>query len=204
MTSAINRYYDPTTDEFLSIDPDVATTDQPYVFTNDDPLNAEDPLGLQGSAGVEAETKYREQVADKCDGHPERSGCRGLDINWNAVIETATIIAGSACALATVGVCGALNFAVLGTSLEVSGGALLVGLGTGAAGKTAEYALSSGKHSLSGYLISASSGALTDAAVFGVPEEAIFGGYSGAAHAEELNWLQALRRLPGYISRGFK
>jgi RHS repeat-associated protein len=42
----INRYYDPTTDEFLSIDPNVATTDQPYVFTNDDPLNAEDPLGL--------------------------------------------------------------------------------------------------------------------------------------------------------------
>ena len=46
MTSVINRYYDPTTDEFLSIDPDVAQTDQPYVFTNDDPLNAEDPLGL--------------------------------------------------------------------------------------------------------------------------------------------------------------
>lgn len=42
----INRYYDPSTDQFLSIDPDVATTDQPYVFTNDDPLNAEDPLGL--------------------------------------------------------------------------------------------------------------------------------------------------------------
>jgi RHS repeat-associated protein len=42
----INRYYDPATDEFLSIDPDVVTTDQPYVFTNDDPLNAEDPLGL--------------------------------------------------------------------------------------------------------------------------------------------------------------
>jgi RHS repeat-associated protein len=41
----VNRYYDPTTDQFLSIDPDVATTDQPYVFTNDDPLNAEDPLG---------------------------------------------------------------------------------------------------------------------------------------------------------------
>ena len=49
MTSAINRYYDPTTDEFLSIDPDVTQTDQPYVFTNDDPLNAEDPLGLNQS-----------------------------------------------------------------------------------------------------------------------------------------------------------
>ena len=48
VTSVVNRYYDPTTDEFLSIDQDVATTDQPYVFTNDDPLNAEDPLGNCG------------------------------------------------------------------------------------------------------------------------------------------------------------
>jgi hypothetical protein len=42
---SINRYYDPTTDGFMSFDPDVANTDQPYLFTNDDPLNAEDPLG---------------------------------------------------------------------------------------------------------------------------------------------------------------
>lgn len=42
----INRYYDPSTDQFLSLDPDVATTDEPYVYSGDDPLNAEDPLGL--------------------------------------------------------------------------------------------------------------------------------------------------------------
>jgi hypothetical protein len=42
----INRYYDPATDQFLSVDPAVATTNQPYVFTNDDPLNAEDSNGL--------------------------------------------------------------------------------------------------------------------------------------------------------------
>ncbi len=48
VTSVINRYYDPATDQFLSVDPDVATTNQPYVFTNDDPLNSEDPLGLCG------------------------------------------------------------------------------------------------------------------------------------------------------------
>jgi RHS repeat-associated protein len=47
VTSAINRFYDPATDQFLSIDPDIAETDQPYVFTNDDPLNTEDPLGLK-------------------------------------------------------------------------------------------------------------------------------------------------------------
>lgn len=42
----INRYYDPSADQFLSVDPDVATTGQPYAFTGDDPLNATDPLGL--------------------------------------------------------------------------------------------------------------------------------------------------------------
>jgi RHS repeat-associated protein len=42
----INRYYDPSTDQFLSIDPALAQTNQPYVFTNDSPLNGEDPLGL--------------------------------------------------------------------------------------------------------------------------------------------------------------
>jgi hypothetical protein len=43
---SINRYYDPSTDQFLSVDPDVQETDQPYAFVNDDPLNVEDPLGL--------------------------------------------------------------------------------------------------------------------------------------------------------------
>jgi hypothetical protein len=41
----VDRYYDPATDQFLSIDPDVAETGQPYAFTGDDPLNATDPLG---------------------------------------------------------------------------------------------------------------------------------------------------------------
>jgi RHS repeat-associated protein len=35
----INRYYDPSTDQFLSIDIEITETDQPYVFTNDDPMN---------------------------------------------------------------------------------------------------------------------------------------------------------------------
>ncbi len=63
VTSVINRYYDPTTDEFLSIDPDVAATDQPYVFTDDDPLNAEDPLGLDPSLGGIESNKQVASVA---------------------------------------------------------------------------------------------------------------------------------------------
>jgi RHS repeat-associated protein len=45
---SINRYYDPTTDSFFSIDPEVESTDQPYSFVNGDPLNVTDSLGMQG------------------------------------------------------------------------------------------------------------------------------------------------------------
>ena len=43
----LNRYYDPTSQQFLSVDPDVAETGEPYAFTGNDPLNATDPLGLR-------------------------------------------------------------------------------------------------------------------------------------------------------------
>jgi hypothetical protein len=64
---SINRYYDPSTDQFLSVDPDVQETDQPYVFTNDDPLNATDPLGLKGGVAdacyaAESNSCYRQAV----------------------------------------------------------------------------------------------------------------------------------------------
>jgi hypothetical protein len=42
----VNRYYDPTTGQFLSVDPDSASTDQPYVFAQGDPVNMSDPGGL--------------------------------------------------------------------------------------------------------------------------------------------------------------
>jgi hypothetical protein len=41
----VDRYYDPSTDQFLSVDPLVAETGQPYAFVGDDPLNRSDPLG---------------------------------------------------------------------------------------------------------------------------------------------------------------
>jgi RHS repeat-associated protein len=43
----INRYYDPSTSQFLGVDPDLAETGQPYSYSGDDPLNSEDPLGLE-------------------------------------------------------------------------------------------------------------------------------------------------------------
>lgn len=42
---SINRYYDPTTGQFLSVDPLVDVTAQPYQYAGDDPVNNSDPSG---------------------------------------------------------------------------------------------------------------------------------------------------------------
>ena len=49
--SLVGRYYDPGTGQFLSVDPDVAETGQPYAYTGDDPVNAVDPLGTMVNEG---------------------------------------------------------------------------------------------------------------------------------------------------------
>lgn len=45
-TPLSNRYYDPATAQFLTIDPAVSQTQAPYTYTSDNPINATDPLGL--------------------------------------------------------------------------------------------------------------------------------------------------------------
>ena len=42
------RYYDPKTSQFLSLDPAVSATGEPYGYAGDDPINASDPTGLFG------------------------------------------------------------------------------------------------------------------------------------------------------------
>ena len=42
----INRYYDPSTGQFLSVDPDVSETGEPYSYADGDPVNGTDPLGM--------------------------------------------------------------------------------------------------------------------------------------------------------------
>jgi RHS repeat-associated protein len=42
----VHRYYDLSSGQFLSVDPKLSLTNQPYAYTNDDPLNGTDPTGL--------------------------------------------------------------------------------------------------------------------------------------------------------------
>src|SRR5581483_11516690 len=46
LTYNINRYYDSSTGQFLTVDPLVEATGQPYAYVNGDPVNGVDPLGL--------------------------------------------------------------------------------------------------------------------------------------------------------------
>ena len=45
-----NRYYDPATEQFISVDPLVSQTGQPFSYANDNPVNASDPSGLAPQA----------------------------------------------------------------------------------------------------------------------------------------------------------
>jgi RHS repeat-associated protein len=51
------RVYDPATAQFLSVDPDVASTGEPYSYGGDDPVNSSDPTGMI-SAELEGRERY--------------------------------------------------------------------------------------------------------------------------------------------------
>jgi RHS repeat-associated protein len=46
----INRYYDPATGQFLSVDPSLSQTLAPYGYVNENPVSATDPNGAGGGA----------------------------------------------------------------------------------------------------------------------------------------------------------
>jgi RHS repeat-associated protein len=55
---ALNRYYDPSTDQFITVDPAVMQTGQTNAYDRGDPLNQTDPLGLYKSSSYIVE-RYR-------------------------------------------------------------------------------------------------------------------------------------------------
>lgn len=56
----VNRYYDPATEQFISVDPLVSQTGQPFGYAEDDPVNGSDPSGLvfQDSEGGPGPGEY--------------------------------------------------------------------------------------------------------------------------------------------------
>ena len=73
----VNRYYDPSTGQFLSVDPLVGITDQPYEYAGSDPVNGSDPLGLYWQpvcgAGTMAKGQYGPPLP--CSSSTVQSSC---------------------------------------------------------------------------------------------------------------------------------
>ncbi len=83
-------------------------TGQPYVFVNDDPLNAEDPLGLKGGPGsmcLSLKTSVcNAQVAQEVKQIKATAG----GINLEDVVKVAEVLGAAACVAATDGGCAVL------------------------------------------------------------------------------------------------
>jgi RHS repeat-associated protein len=122
----VARYYDPTTGQFLSLDPDVAETDAPFSYAGDDPLNELDPLGL---ADVGSYTKTECQLYSNVEWVPTANGgghCVAtapqepllfhyVAHHYGAII---SVVGGGVCIIASAGVC-AVAIAV-GTAAEIA------------------------------------------------------------------------------------
>ena len=125
MTSVVNRYYDPATDQFLSIDPYFATTDQPYGFTNDNPLNFGDPLGLKiqgtGSAACNVQDNGTDIGTIECNG--ETSGGRSA---VGVIIDTPTVefpvLVGTVTISSSISIMGAYGVSVGSGGVTVTSG----------------------------------------------------------------------------------
>ena len=125
----VHRYYDPATGTFLSVDPLVGMTGDPYGYAGGDPSNVTDPLGLFGwnpiadvaqlghaEMGVLDAARHDAAAAgDWVGNHPKLAIGIGLGV----------------LALAT----GGAGLVALGVGAELAGGAgLALGLGSVAAG----------------------------------------------------------------------
>jgi RHS repeat-associated protein len=106
-----NRYYDPATGEFLTIDPALATTAQPYQYAGDDPLNAIDPLGLcwpSWACGAEHAVGHAVQTADNWV-HQNQSSLGWAEVGLGVLslvspigwVADAAFLAGTALSVAT-------------------------------------------------------------------------------------------------------
>jgi RHS repeat-associated protein len=86
-----NRVYDPATAQFLSVDPAVALTREPYAYGGDNPVNRRDPDGLsaEGLEGVPCYFPFCGPPAPAVEGvqHGIETVEHGIESVWNAVNE---------------------------------------------------------------------------------------------------------------------
>jgi RHS repeat-associated protein len=123
----VNRYYDSSTGQFVSVDPEVGLTLAPYSYANDDPVNEVDPDGLFGL----------NPFSDIAEAANDVGGAVASGAKWVAhhPLETAGIVVGAVSLVTGVGEIAGATFVIgdvtvgatgLGVTSFVTGG-----IGTG-------------------------------------------------------------------------
>jgi RHS repeat-associated protein len=93
------RHYDPSTGQFLTRDPIVGVTQEPYGYTGGNPVNATDPSGLIGWSDV---TKAVSTVVDTVEEKTKEAVTWAKDNPGSAATTAATV----ACVVVSAGWCG--------------------------------------------------------------------------------------------------
>ena len=202
---SVNRYYDPQTGQFLSVDPDLSTTLQPYAYAGDDPVNSVDQMGLgpNPSQCNPNDVQYHACMAavrdDRAKGRylfsfvvrlTKRAWARRREVLRDALVTTG-MAAAIVCTLATDGICG-LAIA------ELPVGELTVAATVGAVSNAAEYSLSKTHHSLTGYITSAAKGSAVGIILSALPT---VGGvvWPAGEHAIPVGFFGTLRNIVSAI-----
>jgi RHS repeat-associated protein len=127
------RYYDPATGQFISRDPIVTTTRQPYAYVDDTPLNRTDPTGLYDCGWEVWNCIQLDNLWQ-----PDRWGSQISD-NWNdpaarTIALGGGMVAGLACVLGGCEAAAAGGAATAGwvAARKVGCGLVVSGIGIGA------------------------------------------------------------------------
>jgi len=131
---AVHRYYNPTTGQFLNVDPLVVVTGSAYGYVDDDPVNNADPSGLSGGATGPS------FAAVGCVRDP--SSCQGtigqswIGKHWRGTVQVVGAVAGGVALASGVGELGLAAYAA-GTGAETIFGGASVEAAAGVLGTTA-------------------------------------------------------------------
>jgi hypothetical protein len=110
-----NRYYDPTTAQFLTIDPALAATQTPYSYAGDDPVNNADPSGLF-CWGVCSVSNAWNDTAGKAVHYVARHKAAITEIAIGTVVVAGVVVA----TVATGGLADAVAIGAAGAASEVA------------------------------------------------------------------------------------
>ena len=175
--SSVHRYHDPVTAQFVSVDPALSVTGQPYLYAGGDPVNRVDSSGdiscpsFVPGCGVVTDIQH----------------------HWRGITQGAIFVGGiiaiGTCTVATDGICGVILAA---GEVEVPAGTLVASAAIGGAEGLLHYSTDAGCHTAEGYLTAGGESAALGFAEGGVDEFLPWLSGPTGTHTAPAGWIDTL------------